>query len=169
MKANSFKELPILRSLFYKGMAKTLVEESNGWITEHYFEIKEDNESKKVYLMVNKVNEPIDELKNPEVKVDVRNISAKTKTLVLRWRRGEDFVYPVFSNQDFGDRLVTNSDLLDVYRLGISLRDIWDGNKAPEKKSNVLLLALIVFSLVISFVSLLLMLQVADKVGVVLF
>lgn len=169
MKANSFKELPILRSLFYKGMAKTLVEESNGWVTEHYFPIKEDSDSKKVYLMVNKVNDPIDRLKNPEVRVDVRNISAKTKTLVLRWRRGEDFAHPVFSEQDFGERLVTNADMEDVYRLGISLRDIWDGGKNPEKKGNMLLVVLIIFSLLISFVSLVLMLQVSDKLGIVLF
>lgn len=169
MKANSFKELPIMRSIFYKGLAKTLIEESNGWVTEHYFKIQEDVNSKKVYLLVDKINEPIDVLKNPVIKVDVRNIGEKTKTLVLKWRRGEDFAYPIFSNQDFGDRIVTNAELLAVYHLGISLRDIWEGEKTPEKKGNLLLVILVIMSSILSFVTLMLLMQVADKVGVILF
>lgn len=166
MKANSFLELPILRSLFYKGMCKTLVEESNGWVSEHYFKVVE--EDRKVLLEVYKPNEPIDNLKNPQILVDVRNISEKTKTMLLRWRRDEDYAYPIFSEQNFGDRLVTNADMEDVYRLGISLRDLLETDRPQEKKDNKLMVILIVFALILGVVNIAILIQVAEKAGVVL-
>lgn len=167
MKANSFLELPIIRSLVYKGMCKTLVEESNGWVSEYYFKVVEEN--RKVLLEVYKPDEPIDNLKNPQIFVDVRNISEKTKTMILRWRRDEDYAYPIFSEQNFGDRLVTNSDMEDVYRLGIAYRDLVEVDRPQEKKDNKLMVILIVFALILGIVNIAILIQVAEKSGVVLF
>lgn len=164
-RANRFLD-SVAHNLFYKNMALVFVEMPNKMVESHYYTLYTEAGADKLEVWKKEDNSG---LQNPTIKAKHRDLDANTKTTMYKWRYGEPYVLPVFSDEVLDKPFSTDAEANNIFALGVEWQKLLDGKK--EKKPEDIPILVILCLAIMSGILLLVFVQfrIMDKLGVQLF
>jgi hypothetical protein len=162
------KAIPILETSFfhqfaYGGQVLVFVEMPNKFIERHYYPVTDDARIK-IYDPNNKEG-----LKNPEIKGYHRDMESDNKHLMFKYRWGQPFATPIFSDEVLQNPIATDEHLKKSFDLGIEWQKILDKGKVKSENPMQIILILLLIVGVICLINLGFSNGIAEKLGVKLF
>jgi len=153
-------ETSLLHEIFYGKKAMVFVEMPNRLIEKHYYSITKDS---RLGIFPSESEEG---LKNPEVRGFHRDIDADFKHYMFKWRWGEPYALPLFSDEVLNRPVATDTEIQRAWDGGMKWQQILDKGKGKKKDEFDLLLILIVIIGLLAIGDLWTTLKVSEKLGV---
>ncbi len=163
-KAIPMLEMWLFRWIFYRKKCLIVIQRANGLVDFEYHKI---NSSNRVEIFSAKGDAKAN-LKNPVILGKIQSIHSSFKTPIFLWKEDEGYVTPIFTKQNFGEKVATDYDLLNTFDLG---EDFANLNTPSEKakKSTDWGIYITIASMAIGLIIIFMLLSIADKLEVALF